>query len=69
MKHETNTPTVLTVTTTEPNRRDFLRRSLQLATGAALMSTSIVPGLRSGAWAAGSDKPEKEEVQIGRAHV
>ena len=67
MKHEANTPTVHTETpaTSEPNRRDFLRRSLQLATGAALMSTSIVPGLRSGAWAAGSDKPEKEEVRIG----
>ena len=51
--------------TAEHQRRDFLRRSLQLATGAALMSTSIVPGFASGAWAAGSDKPEKDEVRIG----
>ncbi|MDP1636285.1 MAG: ABC transporter substrate-binding protein, partial [Gallionellaceae bacterium] len=45
-------------------RRDFL----QLAGGAALMSMVPpgVPGLRSGgAWAAGSDAPEKKEVRIG----
>ncbi|MDP1606621.1 MAG: CmpA/NrtA family ABC transporter substrate-binding protein [Rhodocyclaceae bacterium] len=39
----------------ESSRRDFLR----LAAGAALMSA--IPH----AWAAGSDKPEKEEVRIG----
>ena len=45
-------------------RRDFLH----LAGGAALMSLVPpgVPGLRSGgAWAAGSDAPEKKEVRIG----
>ena len=36
------------------------RRKL-LATGAALSGLATVPG----AWAAGSDKPEKEEVRIG----
>ncbi len=45
-------------------RRDFLRGSLQLASGAALMSM-VPPGVRSGAWAAGSDAPEKKEVRIG----
>lgn len=43
-------------------RRDFLRHSVTLATGAALMS---VPAIRSAAWAAGSDAPEKKEVRIG----
>ena len=41
-------------------RRDFL----QLAGGAALMSL-VPPGVRSSAWAAGSDAPEKKEVRIG----
>ena len=41
-------------------RRNFL----QLAGGAALMSL-VPPGVRSGAWAAGSDAPEKKEVRIG----
>ncbi|MHB1429926.1 MAG: CmpA/NrtA family ABC transporter substrate-binding protein [Rhodocyclaceae bacterium] len=40
------------------SRRDFLR----LATGAAIMSALPIS---SSAWAAGSDKPEKEEVKIG----
>ena len=64
MEHEAKIQTPV-ATTDESTRRDFLRRSLQLATGAALMSTSIIPGLSSGAWAAGSDKPEKDEVRIG----
>ena len=45
---------------TPHSRRDFL----QLAGGAALMSL-VPPGVRSGAWAAGSDAPEKKEVRIG----
>ncbi len=60
MTHETTAKPLAA----ETDRRDFLRRSLQLATGAALMS-GIAPGVRSAAWAAGSDKPEKEEVRIG----
>jgi nitrate/nitrite transport system substrate-binding protein len=44
-------------------RREFLRRGSAL-TGAALMS--LVPdSVRQGAWAAGSDAPEKKEVKIG----
>ena len=45
-------------------RRDFLRHGLQLSAGALLLA-AMPPGLRAGAWAAGSDKPEKEEVKIG----
>ena len=44
-------------------RRKFLRRGGAL-TGAALMS--LVPdAIRQGAWAAGSDAPEKTELKIG----
>ena len=44
-------------------RREFLRRGSAL-TAAALMS--LVPDtVRQGAWAAGSDAPEKKEVKIG----
>ena len=45
-------------------RRDFLRQGVSLMTGAALMGMAP-PGVRSGAWAAGSDAPEKKEVRIG----
>jgi nitrate/nitrite transport system substrate-binding protein len=54
MKNEAHCPAPHVVPV-ESSRRDFLR----LATGAALMSA--IPGV----WAAGSDKPEKEEVRIG----
>src|SRR6478735_6615908 len=44
-------------------RREFLRRGGAL-TGAAIMS--LVPdAIRQGAWAAGSDAPEKTELKIG----
>src|SRR6478736_1164257 len=44
-------------------RREFLRRGGAL-TGAAIMS--LVPdAVRQGAWAAGSDAPEKTELKIG----
>ena len=42
------------------SRRDFVSAAL----GASLMSM-VAPGVRSGAWAAGSDAPEKKEVRIG----
>ena len=42
------------------SRRDFVSAAL----GASLM-TMVPPGVRSGAWAAGSDAPEKKEVRIG----
>jgi nitrate/nitrite transport system substrate-binding protein len=42
------------------SRRDFVSAAL----GASLMAM-VPPGIRSGAWAAGSDAPEKKEVRIG----
>src|SRR6188508_481513 len=40
------------------------RKLLAAAAGASLMSV-LDPALRAGAWAAGSDAPEKKEVKIG----
>ncbi len=42
------------------SRREFCSTAL----GASLMAM-VPPGVRSGAWAAGSDAPEKKEVRIG----
>lgn len=42
------------------SRRDFIAG----AAGLGLMAM-VPPGIRSGAWAAGSDAPEKKEVRIG----
>lgn len=42
-------------------RRDFLRT----AAGAGVVVLGMTPGLRSAAWAAGSDAPEKPEVKVG----
>ena len=47
-----------------PGRRDFIRSAGMLAAGGGLMAM-VPPGVRSGAWAAGSDAPEKKEVRIG----
>jgi nitrate/nitrite transport system substrate-binding protein len=50
----------------EPNhpRRDFLKKAAGVSAAAALMN--MVPaGVRSAAWAAGSDAPELKEVKIG----
>jgi len=46
------------------SRRDFMKNGAGLLGGAALMSM-VPPGIRSAAWAAGSDAPEKKEVKIG----
>ena len=46
------------------DRRDFLKKGSMLLGGAALMSM-VPPGVRSAAWAAGSDAPELKEVKIG----
>ena len=46
------------------NRRDFIKGGMAVLGGAAL--SGLMPtGLRSMAWAAGSDAPEKKEVKIG----
>lgn len=46
------------------DRRDFLKKSSGVLGGAALMAM-LPPGLRSAAWAAGSDAPELKEVKVG----
>ena len=46
------------------SRRDFIKSSATLIGGAALMAM-LPPGVRSAAYAAGSDAPEKPEVKIG----
>ena len=46
------------------SRRDFMKQSATVLGGAALMAM-VPPGIRSAAWAAGSDAPEKKEVKIG----
>ena len=45
-------------------RRGFLRGAAGLVAGAGL-TAMVPPGVKSGAWAAGSDAPEKKEVRIG----
>ena len=54
----------VTPSTPENTRRDFLKKSTGILGAAALMNL-VAPGVRSGAWAAGSDAPEKTEVKIG----
>jgi nitrate/nitrite transport system substrate-binding protein len=49
---------------TGSTRRDFLKTSSLALGGTALMGM-VPPGVRAGAWAAGSDAPEKKEVRIG----
>ncbi|MEN6586294.1 MAG: CmpA/NrtA family ABC transporter substrate-binding protein [Sulfuricella sp.] len=46
------------------SRRDFMKKGATLLGAGALMSM-VDPAIRSGAWAAGSDAPEKTEVKVG----
>lgn len=46
------------------SRRDFMKNGAGLLGGAALMAM-VPPGIRSAAWAAGSDAPELKEVKVG----
>jgi nitrate/nitrite transport system substrate-binding protein len=48
----------------QSSRRDFIKKGSMILSGAALMSM-LPPGVRSAAWAAGSDAPELKEVKIG----
>lgn len=48
----------------QKDRRDFMKQGAALVGGAALM-VMVPPGVRSAAWAAGSDAPEKKEVKVG----
>jgi nitrate/nitrite transport system substrate-binding protein len=45
-------------------RRGLIKAAALAGSGASLMAM-VPPGVRSGAWAAGSDAPEKKEVRIG----
>jgi len=45
------------------SRRKFLKAGAAL--GSASLMSLVAPGVRQGAWAAGSDAPEKKEVKIG----
>ena len=47
------------------DKRNFNRRDFLLASAGAGLMAMVPPGVRSGAWAAGSDAPEKKEVRIG----
>lgn len=47
-----------------PQRRDFIKKAAVSATTAGIM-TLVPDAIRQGAWAAGSDAPEKTEVKIG----
>jgi len=47
------------------SRRDFLKTSLAAGLGAAGILGAVPPGVRTAAYAAGSDAPEKPEVKIG----
>lgn len=46
-----------------PSRRKFLRNSILLAGAAG--ASGMLGGFSTGAWAAGSDAPEKTEVKVG----
>ena len=48
----------------DPARRTLLTGSAKVLAGAALFNL-VDPLVRAGAWAAGSDAPEKKEVKIG----
>ena len=51
-------------TTPDNSRRDFIKKSTAMIGAAGIMS--LVPdAIRQGAWAAGSDAPEKVDVKIG----
>ena len=58
---ETPPPSVPVV---DDGKRDFLKKAASMSAAAALM-TLVPPGVRSAAWAAGSDAPEKTDLKIG----
>ena len=48
-----------------PQRPTLQRRRVLSASVAGALMALIDPALRAGAWAAGSDAPEKTEVKVG----
>ena len=61
---KTPLPNAVSIAATREARRDFLKKTSALSAAAAVMSL-VPPGVRSQAWASGSDAPEKREVRIG----
>ncbi|TSA20446.1 MAG: nitrate ABC transporter substrate-binding protein [Betaproteobacteria bacterium] len=57
-------PVVSPTPEVDNSKRDFFKKTATLSAAAALMAL-VPPGVRSGAWAAGSDAPEKTDVKIG----
>lgn len=51
--------------TVDNSRRDFFKHSITGAFGAAALMGMVPNGIRTSAWAAGSDAPEITEVKIG----
>ena len=51
-------------TPADPGRRSLLRGAL-VTTGAAALLNLVPSAIRSAAWAAGSDAPEKPDLKIG----
>ena len=51
--------------TAHTDRKNLMSRRTLIKTAAAASATGLLPGLQSAVYAAGSDKPEKEEVRIG----
>ncbi len=51
-------------TAQDPSKRDFMKKTTGLSVAAALMAL-VPPSVKSGAWAAGSDAPEKPNLSIG----
>ncbi len=64
MNKPTDKPGLSTPLIVNESKRDFMKKTATLSAAAALMSL-VPPGVRSAAWAAGSDAPEKTDVKIG----
>ena len=61
---EQDNSTLIQGTPQDMSKRNFIKHSTGLSVAAALMAM-VPPGVRSGAWAAGSDAPEKTDIKIG----
>jgi nitrate/nitrite transport system substrate-binding protein len=61
---KTDSEIILTNTEINHDKREFLKRSVGLSAAAALMSL-VPPGIRSAAWAGGTDGLEKTSLNLG----
>jgi len=57
--------TTAPITTVDNARRDFFKQSITGVFGAAALMNMVPSGIRTSAWAAGTDAPEITEVKIG----